>query len=188
MGKKMNDNEALQDLLTLWFAPETEPLWFESTPEFDQLLRERYEALYLSACEGKLDQYTETDDGALAVVILLDQVPLNIYRNDSRRYATATRAIDVSRKVIDRGGDLAMDEKQKTFLYLPYMHSESLPDQEQCIKLFERAGMSNNLGYARHHRDIVARFGRFPHRNIHLGRESTAEELAWLESDDAFVG
>lgn len=183
---KLTHRETLQELLSLWFAPGTSKLWFRATQEFDDKLRDRFEALYLRAKDGELDVLAEDDELALALVILLDQIPLNIYRHDGCRYATGDKALGIARQVIARGGDRDMDERQKTFLYMPFMHSENLDDQRECIRLFEQAGMTKNAQFAHHHFDIVKRFGRFPHRNGELGRASTEEEIAWLNSDEGY--
>jgi uncharacterized protein (DUF924 family) len=182
----LSSREILQELLSLWFAPETSKLWFRSTQEFDDKLRERYETIYLQAKDGALDDLAEDDELALALVILLDQIPLNIYRHDGRRYATGDKALGIARQVIARGGDRHMGDQQKAFLYMPFMHSEHLDDQKESIRLFEQAGLKENAKFAHHHYDIVKRFGRFPHRNEHLGRPSTEEEISWLNSDEGY--
>lgn len=155
----MNTRELLQDLLSLWFAPETSKLWFRATHEFDDKLRERYEAIHLQAKAGELDELAVDDELALALVILLDQIPLNIYRHDGRRYASEAKALGIARQVIARGGDRHMTDRQKVFLYMPFMHSENLDDQEECIRLFEQAGLKENARFAHHHYEIVKRFG-----------------------------
>ena len=182
----MTHEKILRDLLSLWFAPETGKLWFRSTDEFDDELRDRYEALYLWARAGDLDALTADDELALALVILLDQIPRNIYRHDGRRYETGEKAIKIARQVITRNGDQELNDSQKAFLYMPFMHSENLDDQKESIRLFEQAGLESNARFAKHHYDIVERFGRFPHRNEHLGRISTEDEVAWLNSDEGF--
>lgn len=182
----MEYERLLRDLLSLWFAPDTAQLWFCSTVEFDDILRDRFEAIYLDTKAGMLDDLATDNELALALVILLDQIPLNIYRQDGRRYATEQKALSIARQVIDRGGDQEMVGWQKAFLYMPFMHSENLDDQKESIRLLELADMKENVNYARHHHGIVERFGRFPHRNEHLGRTSTDEEIAWLNSDEGF--
>lgn len=150
------------------------------------MLRDRFEAIYLLAKDGVLDDLAEEDELALALVILLDQIPLNIYRHNGRRYMTGDKALNIARQVISRGGDRHMSDQQKAFLYMPFMHSENLDDQKESIRLFEQAGLKENAKYAHHHYDIVKHFGRFPHRNEHLGRTSTEEEIAWLNSDEGY--
>lgn len=185
----MNNTVSIaQALLDFWFSPRVEKLWFRSTPQFDNELRDAYLATYTAACRGDLDDWAATAAGALALVILFDQVPLNIFRGQAQSFATEARARAVAAAVIASGMDRALSDTQKVFLYLPFMHSEDLSDQDRSVELFTAAGLSNNLRFAKHHREIVRRFGRFPHRNAILGRESTAEELTWLASKDAFKG
>lgn len=183
---KMANREKLENLLALWFSPQTRKLWFQSTAEFDNTLRRDFEAVYLQAKAGELDDLAQQNQLALALVILLDQVPLNIYRNDASRYTTEQQALEIARIVIDRGGDAGFSNDEKAFLYMPYMHSEKLEHQEEAIRLFEQAGLSDNAKFARHHYGIIERFGRFPHRNEHLGRTSTEEEMLWLNSEEGF--
>lgn len=177
-----------QDLLDFWFSPRVEKLWFHSTPAFDGELRDRYAATYAAACRAELNEWAANAHGALALVILYDQIPLNIFRGQPQSFASEARARDVAATAIARGFDHALSAAQKVFLYMPYMHSEDLNDQDKAVELFTSAGLNNNLRFAKHHREIVRRFGRFPHRNAILGRESTAEEIAWLASKEAFKG
>lgn len=184
----MRTKKQLEGLLTLWFAPETQPLWFHSTKEFDKYLQVEYEPLYLQAKSGQLNEFVANDYLALALVILLDQIPLNIYRDDGKRYATENQALQVAQKVISRGGDKEFSAMEKAFLYMPFMHSEELKVQQEGVQLFETAKLEGNIRFARHHCEIIQRFGRFPHRNAHLGRTSTKEEIEWLNSDEGWNG
>jgi len=177
-----------QTLIDFWFSPRVAKLWFNSTPAFDDELRERFADTYQAGYHGELDDWEATALGALALVILFDQIPLNIFRKQPQSFATEARAREVAARAIARGFDAELDDPQKAFLYMPYMHSEKLADQDTSVDLFTRAGLKNNLRFAQHHREIVRRFGRFPHRNEILGRQSTAEEVAWLASKDAFKG
>ena len=177
-----------QTLIDFWFSPRVAKLWFNSTPAFDDELRERFADTYQAGYRGELDDWEATALGALALVILFDQIPLNIFRKQPQSFATEARAREVAARAIARGFDAELDDPQKAFLYMPYMHSEKLADQDTSVDLFTRAGLKNNLRFAQHHREIVRRFGRFPHRNEILGRQSTAEEVAWLASKDAFKG
>jgi uncharacterized protein (DUF924 family) len=177
-----------QQLVDFWFSEPVRPLWFNATPEFDAELREEYLATYQAALNGELAHWADTAEGALALVICLDQLPLNMFRGQAESFAGEAPARQVAAKAIAQGLDQALTPAQKAFLYMPYMHSETLVDQQQARALFEQAGLQDNLRWVNHHHDIVARFGRFPHRNAILGRESTAEELAWLASDEAFTG
>ena len=178
----------INDILALWFSGRVKPLWYNSTPEFDQELREKYLDTYQSALNGELSIWEETPQGALALVICLDQFPLNMIRNKAESFAGEAPSRQVAAKAIEKGFDQNLNDEQKAFLYLPYMHSEELADQDRVLELFSKAGMAENLKWANHHRDIVKRFGRFPHRNAILGRQSTPEEIAYLQSDEGFKG
>ena len=182
--RKLNPNE----IIAFWFSEEVRALYFRSTPEFDQEIRERFYDLWCMAKEHQLDHWMETKEGCLALVILLDQLPLNMFRNQPDGFSTEQRSRDVAHHAIDHGFDQLMTPEQQGFLYMPFMHSESLSDQELSVKLFEYAGLTESLKWAKHHREIVRRFGRFPHRNRILGRTSSEEELAYLNSDEAFLG
>lgn len=175
-------------LIDFWFSERVAKLWFCSTPAFDDELRQRFAATYTSACRDELDDWQATARGALALVILFDQIPLNIFRGKPQSFATEARARAVASQAIAQGLDAQLHGAEKVFMYLPYMHSENLADQDTSVDLFSHAGLENNLRFALHHREIVRRFGRFPHRNDILDRESTAEETAWLASKDAFKG
>jgi len=181
-------NASPQSIIAFWFSDPVKPLWFESTTDFDNLLRERFEMLWQQATAGKLDSWVESAEGALALVILLDQIPLNIYRGEARSFSTEAKAREIAGYAIDKGWDKALPKEQKAFLYMPFMHSESLVDQDRSVALYEAAGLEYNLRFAKHHQDIVRRFGRFPHRDDILGRQSTEAEAAYLASDEAFHG
>jgi uncharacterized protein (DUF924 family) len=178
----------IDEILELWFSERAAKKWFRSTPEFDDELRQRFEGVVQAALAGKLVSWKETPRGALALVIVLDQFPLNIYRGKAESFAGEAGARRVAADAIERGFDGQLEEKQKVFLYMPFMHSENLADQDRAVALFEAAGMKDNLRWAKHHRGIVERFGRFPHRNASLGRDPTEEEVAWLNSKEAFLG
>ncbi len=177
-----------QDILDFWFADETRELWFDSTPEFDAELRERYRQTWEQARRGELDTWMETADGCLALAIVLDQFPLNMFRGSAESYSTEAQARGASRAAIERGFDRELEADRRAFLYLPFMHSEDIEDQRLALRLFDQPGLESNLRFAHHHHDIVARFGRFPHRNAALGRDSTEAEIAYLNSKQAFTG
>lgn len=175
-------------LLDFWFSDAVRPRWFDSTPALDREIRVRFEGLYRRAMAGELDAWLATPEGALALVIVLDQLPLNMYRDQAEAYASGTCAVAAARETVARGHDGAIDPERRAFVYLPFMHSEALADQDLSVRLFGASGMSSSLRWAEHHRDIVRRFGRFPHRNAALGRVSTPEEMAYLASPAAFKG
>ncbi|MGD8592395.1 MAG: DUF924 family protein [Gammaproteobacteria bacterium] len=184
---KQSENE-IKALLAFWFSEPVKKLWFNSTPEFDAELREKYLHFLERAERGELDDWANDARGALALVIILDQFPLNMFRQQARSFATENKARQVADLATDKGLDQSLSAEQKAFLYLPFMHSENLADQDKSVELFEKAGLTENLRYAKHHRELIQRFGRFPHRNRILGRESTAEEEDYLNSKEAFLG
>jgi len=177
-----------QDILDFWYAPDMRRSWFNSTPELDASIRERFEPLWEAAVRGELDAWRSSPQGCLALAIILDQFPLNMFRGTAKSFSSEGQAIAAAKQAIAQGYDRQIDKAQLAFLYMPLMHSEDLADQDLSVALFAAAGLENNLRFAQHHRDIVRRFGRFPHRNTILGRSSSAEELAYLESKEAFKG
>lgn len=177
-----------KEILDFWFSPEISKLWFKSTPEFDRLLAERYQGLWSQASRGELDHWSETGEGCVALVIVLDQFPLNMFRGQAKSFSSEEKSIEIARQAIQQGLDTGLSDEYRSFLYMSFMHSENIDDQEQSVSLFSALGRDGNLHFARHHRSIVERFGRFPHRNKILGRESTAEEIEYLNSKEAFTG
>ena len=176
------------DVVAFWFAPDVRPLWFAATPHFDERLRARFLTTYRAAAAGQLTDWDTTVEGALALVIVLDRFPLNRFRGQPESFATEAAARDVADRAIARGFDRAVPPIQRPFLYLPFMHSEALADQDRAVRWYQQPGLEESLRFARHHRDLIARFGRFPHRNVILGRASTTEERAYLASPEAFHG
>ncbi|MEZ4380175.1 MAG: DUF924 family protein [Nannocystaceae bacterium] len=171
-----------RDVLDFWFSDRVSAKWWVKDPDFDAEVAARLGELHRQAAAGALDDWAATAEGALARVLLLDQVPRNIYRDTPAAFASDAQARRATEAALDAGHDAALPEpSQRLFLYLPLEHSESLADQERCVALMAALGNAMWHDYAVRHRDIVARFGRFPHRNAILGRESTAEELAFLE-------
>lgn len=182
------DRQAIQDLLAFWFAEESKPRWYDSSEAFDALCRERFGDLAAKAADGGLEGWEQTADGALALCLLLDQIPRNVFRGTSRAFATDAKAVAVASRAIERGFDRELERERRAFLYLPFMHSEQLRDQERSVALSERLGDEETLRYAEEHAEIVRRFGRFPHRNGILGRTSTPEERAFLADGAATYG
>lgn len=175
------DDELIAEIITFWFSDAVKAKWFKSTTEFDDQLRNSYQQVWGLARAGTYDHWELEPEGALALVIILDQFPLNMFRNDARQYSTEVHAREVAGRAIDQGFDKKLTPQQKSFLYLPFMHSESLVDQDRAVELYNNAGLADNLRYAHHHRDVIRRFGRFPHRNEALGRTSTEDEVDYLK-------
>jgi uncharacterized protein (DUF924 family) len=172
-------------VLDFWFAPETRERWFKPTPEFDAEMRHRFGALYEAARDGKLAAWENRPEGALALLILLDQAPRNMFRDDARAFATDEAARAVARRAVAAGHDLASEPDRRVFFYLPFEHSEDIEDQHRSVALVkERADIGDYLEYAERHLAVIARFGRFPHRNALLGREPTPEERDYLAGRD----
>ncbi|MEX0589820.1 MAG: DUF924 family protein [Xanthobacteraceae bacterium] len=156
--------------------------WFEASDDFDKELRERFLATYEAAAAGKLASWEDTPEGALALLLLLDQFPRNMFRKTPRAFATDAKAREVARRALARGFDENFKQELRSFFCLPFMHSEDLADQEYCLARYRAMGDPEGIKYAEIHRDAISRFGRFPHRNEILGRSSTPEEIVYLES------
>lgn len=198
----MTQNDTLPDraraLIDFWFGPPEDPLrerhreiWFRSTEEFDAALRREFFADYEDAAAGRLASWETSPEGALALVLLLDQVPRNIFRGSPRTYATDAAARAAADRALARGFDEMVASTWRIFFYMPFHHSEDLADQRRAVALSaalpprnpERRGGSLRR-YGRPYVEVIERFGRFPHRNKILGRESSADELAFLEECD----
>jgi uncharacterized protein (DUF924 family) len=171
-----------REVLDFWFKEISPDRWFDSDAAFDAELRRRFEETWRAAREGKLKDWEETGDGALALVIVLDQLPRNMFRGNAQAFSTDALAREVAQRALDRGFDLGASPDAKNFLYLPLMHSEHLADQDSCVRLTrERLGESHSsYPFALRHRDAITRFGRFPGRNRALSRASTPEEEEFL--------
>jgi len=154
--------------------------WFKSDAGFDRVFRDHFMGAHLAAASRKLDAWLESAEGCLALLILLDQFPRNAFRGCGHMYATDPLARMIARHVLDRGFDQQHDHDMRAFVYLPFEHSEDLADQQLSVKLFDALGGAFQP-YAVTHHDIIQRFGRFPHRNAELGRETTPAEQAFLD-------
>jgi uncharacterized protein (DUF924 family) len=171
---------APEEVLTFWREAGPDR-WYKADSEFDALVRARFLATHEVAAGGELAGWEETPESALALLIVLDQFPRNIFRGTARAFATDPRARAVAGRAIARGFDRAFAMPERNFFYLPFEHSEDLTDQERSVALCQATGDAEAIKWARLHRDLIRRFGRFPHRNEMLGRASTHEEIAFLE-------
>jgi uncharacterized protein (DUF924 family) len=161
-------------------------LWFAKDPAFDARFRQRFLAAHEAAARGELSGWLTTPTGALALLLLLDQFPRNAFRGTRRMYATDALAREMASAAVASGHDRAIDEELRTFMYLPFGHSEDLADQERSVQLNRPLGKEIQ-SHAEGHREIVRRFGRFPHRNPIFGRTTTAEEQRYLD-EGGFAG
>ena len=175
----------LADVVAFW-KDAGPAAWYRKDEVFDRSLVERFGALHGQAAEGALPP-SDTAEGALAVLLLLDQFSRNMFRDTPRMFAQDESAREMARRAIASGFDHAVDPQLRQFFYLPFMHSESLPDQDLCIRLIYGPPDRGNLPYAREHQRIIRRFGRFPHRNAVLGRHTTPAEERFL-AEGGFAG
>jgi uncharacterized protein (DUF924 family) len=177
----MSETPTASDVVTYWrdAGPER---WFKKDPAFDDDIRARFLELHEAAAAGKLTAWETTAQGALALLILLDQFPRNIFRNDARTYATDPLARSIAAGALVRGFDAQVEPAMRSFFYLPFEHSENMADQERSVAFYKAIGDADNLKWAEIHADIIRRFGRFPHRNAMLGRQTTPQEQAFLDS------
>jgi uncharacterized protein (DUF924 family) len=157
--------------------------WFAKDDAFDALFRERFENAHFAAARRELDGWADTPEGALALLILLDQFPRNVWRGTAHAFATDPLARSFALQALDRRFDQAVDNDLRRFFYLPLQHAEDLALQERQVGLFQNMERDATDRWAEHHQAVIARFGRFPHRNAALGRETTPEERAFLEED-----
>lgn len=177
------NRKAVARVLDFWFAQGKVELWFKPSAAFDKAVREALADDYERAAAGAYDSWRETAEGCLALTLLLDQVPRNLFRDDARAYATDARALTIARHAIAEGFDREIaSQSRRRFLYLPLEHSETIADQEEGCRLMRTLDENPEwLEWAVKHREVIARFGRFPHRNAALGRDSSEAEEAFLK-------
>jgi uncharacterized protein (DUF924 family) len=168
---------SFEDVLAFWFSEAQSSRWYDKDGNFDAEIRQRFLSTYDAANSGTLDEWSNTPESLLALIILLDQFPRNMFRGSPRAFASDARAVSLTKEGIKRGFDRALTEAQLDFFYMPLMHSEALDDHDILLE----QGHGNNR-YAQEHRGVIARFGRFPHRNQTLGRDCSVEEASYLAS------
>jgi uncharacterized protein (DUF924 family) len=171
---------AAGNILSFWRAAGPEK-WWKKDEALDQAIRAKFLPVHEAAARGELNSWEQTAEGALALILLFDQFPRHMFRGSPHAFATDALARAVATRALARGLDQAIDETLRLFFYMPLMHSEILADQEHCVQLFAALGHSSQANYALVHRNIIAKFGRFPHRNRMLGRDTTAAEQAFLD-------
>jgi len=168
------------EIVTFWREAGYES-WFTKNDGFDETVRAKFLPVQEAAARGELAAWEDSAEGALALLLLLDQFPRNMFRGSARSFTTDPLARAVAQRTLLRGFDQAIENPMRQFFYLPFMHSESLADQEHCVRLYQELDSPKQLKYATDHRDIIAKFGRFPHRNALLGRQTTPDEQAFLD-------
>lgn len=180
----MNQNN-IRDILSFWFE-ELEPRqWWVRDEQLDREIESRFGRLHQQAVAGELSDWRETPAGRLAEIIILDQFSRNIFRDTPKAFAFDGMALVLAEEAVRTGADRAFEAPEKAFFYMPYMHSESAAIHEQALKLFDQPGVEFNLEFEIKHKAIIDRFGRYPHRNEILGRESTPAEIEFLTQPDS---
>ena len=180
-----------QAILDFWFTPSSSPeyghfrsVWFQKNPEFDAMIRNRFGAVYQQAAAGQLTPWQGAAQTCLALILLLDQFPRNLFRGTAQAFATDLQALATAKYAVAQGYERELLPVQRWFIYCPFEHSENLEDQDRAVTLFEQLSddpdSAEAIDYAVRHREVILRFGRFPHRNVILGRVSTPEEEEFL--------
>lgn len=177
--------ETPETVLDFWFNELTPKDWFVKNEDLDRRISERFSGLHLALSRAIGDDWRATPEARLALVIVFDQFPRNIYRGSPLAFATDGLALKEAKAALAVGADKNVDESRRAFFYMPFEHSEDIGEQERCVALFEALGNENYLDYANQHHEIIKRYGRFPHRNPILGRVSTPEEKAYLAEPGA---
>lgn len=170
-----------EDIIDFWFKEIEQKDWWRKDPDFDQLINERFLGVHNAAIKCELFEWRKYPQGRLAEIIILDQFSRNIYRHEERAFAYDALALLLAQEAINVCANQAMNPGQKTFLYMPFMHSESVVIHEIAIKLFSEQGLDANLEFEFKHKAVIDRYGRYPHRNKILGRQSTEAELKLLK-------
>lgn len=174
-----------QDVIDFWFDPNHELFWFEKNTDFDAAIKKNFEPLISHALNNELVSWRDSPKGRLAEILVLDQIPRNIYRNDRKSFMGDRKALELAKVAVELKIDQDFKTKEKSFLYLPFMHSEDLIDHKIAAQLYSQPGLEFNLKYENLHVDILKKFGRYPHRNDLLGRTSTPQEVAFLKGPNS---
>ncbi|WP_458527103.1 DUF924 family protein [Onishia taeanensis] len=169
-----------ETVLDFWFEELTPRQWFAKDEALDAVIATRFGSLWQAACRAELWAWRATPQGRLAEILVLDQFSRNMHRDHPLAFAQDVLALVLSQEAVAQGADQALAPRQRPFLYMPYMHSESLSVHEEALRLFEQPGLEESLRFEHRHRDILLRFGRYPHRNAILGRDSSDEERTFL--------
>jgi len=174
-----------QTILDFWFSEMTPQQWWEKDAAVDRMIRQRFSEVHASGTRGELFTWRTTAAGRLAEIIILDQFSRNMFRDSAQAFAQDTVALVLAQEAVSQGADKDLPDAQRSFMYMPYMHSESLAIHEQGVALFSQKGMEYNLEFELKHKVIIETFGRYPHRNVLLGRESTEAEIEFLKQPNS---
>ncbi len=169
-----------QHILDFWFKEIESTQWWQKDVDFDQIVKKRFSEIHRAATLGECSRWRRQQQGRVAEILILDQFSRNIFRNDARSFAQDGMALVLAQECIAQESLEALTQSERTFLFMPFMHSESREIHQQAVKLFSEPGMESNLEFELKHKRIIDRFGRYPHRNQILGRTSTAEEVSFL--------
>jgi uncharacterized protein (DUF924 family) len=173
----VNADDWRADVLKFWFGLDRKQ-WWKSDPALDHRIKQRFLKLWAEKRQLPVEAFLGDPPTALAAIILFDQLPRNMFRGDAQQFATDHLALAIAKEAVDRGLDDALEPQERGFLYMPFQHSENMDDQNRSLLLFTKLGDDYQLGYAKKHHDVIARFGRFPHRNAMLGRAPRSDEIA----------
>ncbi|MEN9868851.1 MAG: hypothetical protein RL748_4441 [Pseudomonadota bacterium] len=170
-----------QEIIKFWFEEIKPSQWWKKDKSFDQIISERFSDIHAVVARCECFDWRQHARGRLAEIIVLDQFSRNMFRDSARAFAYDSLALALAQEAVAAGADLLLNQSERSFLYMPYMHSESLKIHAIATELFEENGLQNNIDFELKHRNVIEQFGRYPHRNAILGRESTAEELEFLK-------
>lgn len=170
----------IDEVLRFWFEEATPAQWWSKDLSFDAAIATRFAALHASVARCECHAWRATPEGRLAEIVVLDQFSRNLFRDAADAFATDPLALALAQEAVTAGADAKLPVAQRRFIYMPYMHSESLAIHDVAVRLFDQPGLEDNLRFEHLHRETIVRFGRYPHRNASLRRESTPEELAFL--------
>jgi len=174
-----------QSVLDFWFDEIDSSHWWAKDPKFDKAIKQRFGDTHVAANRNELFKWRTTAQGRLAEIIVLDQFSRNIFRDSAKAFASDALALCLAQEAVAHGYDKELGVEQRSFIYMPYMHSESKEIHHHAINLFTESGLSNSLDFEMQHKIIIDQFGRYPHRNEILGRESTAQEIAFLKQENS---
>lgn len=177
----MIDSSTAEEVISFWFEEISPKQQFVKDEKFDDEIKRRFEALHASLKESS-SEFTSTSQGALAAILVFDQFSRNMFRGSAEAFETDPLALSIAKELIATGRDKDLPINQRTFVYMPLMHAETLEDQEQSVALFTELGVAINIDYAIQHLEVIKKYGRFPHRNALLNRTSTVEELAFINT------